>query len=251
MRKWIAAAAIALSLIPCLCQGQQIIPLPRVTVDVGAANAGNPRQLSTAIQILFLITALSLAPAFLIMMTSFTRIIVVLSFLRHGLATQQLPSNQILAGLALFLTVFVMMPIWKDINENALKPYLDGKIDQSQAFHNAIFPLRKFMFKQTRTRDLALMVKLSGMSKPRNENDVPTYVLIPAFVISELKTAFQIGFLLFVPFLVIDMVVASILMAMGMMMVPPVIISLPFKVLLFVLVDGWNLVVGSLVGSFR
>jgi flagellar biosynthetic protein FliP len=249
MKRWSWTFTAALLLISGIAYGQTRVPLPRITVGVGTAE--NPQQLSTAIQILFLITALSLAPAFLVMMTSFTRIIVVLSFLRHGLATQQLPSNQILAGLALFLTVFVMMPVWKDINEAALRPYLDGKIDQGQALRNAITPIREFMFRQTRAKDLALMVRLSGSSKPKNEDDVPTYVLIPAFVISELKTAFQIGFLLFVPFLAIDMVVASILMGMGMMMVPPVMISLPFKVLLFVLVDGWNLVVGSLVGSFH
>ena len=156
-----------------------------------------------------------------------------------------------LAGLALFLTIFTMMPTWREVNDNAIKPYLDGRITQQEAFRNALAPLREFMLRQTREKDLALMVKLAGIPRPRNENDVPTYVLIPAFVISELKTAFQIGFLIFIPFLMIDMVVASVLMAMGMMMVPPVMVSLPFKILLFVLVDGWNLVVGSLIRGFR
>lgn len=249
----LTAAVLALLIASPISHAQELplqeFPLPRVTIDVGTAK--NPRELSTAIQILLLITVLSLAPAFLIMMTSFTRIIVVLSFLRHGLATQQTPPNQVLAGLALFLTIFTMMPTWREVNDNAIKPYLDGRITQQEAFRNALAPLREFMLRQTREKDLALMVKLAGIPRPRNENDVPTYVLIPAFVISELKTAFQIGFLIFIPFLMIDMVVASVLMAMGMMMVPPVMVSLPFKILLFVLVDGWNLVVGSLIRGFR
>lgn len=250
MRGWAALFTAALLFsFPLLPSSSQEIPLPRVTIDVGTAKS--PGELSTAIQILLLITVLSLAPAFLIMMTSFTRIIVVLSFLRHGLATQQTPPNQVLAGLALFLTLFTMMPTWRQINDEAIRPYLDGKIGQQEAFRRALAPLREFMLRQTREKDLALMVKLSGMPRPKNEGDVPTHVLIPAFVISELKTAFQIGFLIFVPFLMIDMVVASVLMAMGMMMVPPVMVSLPFKILLFVLVDGWNLIIGSLMRGFR
>jgi len=226
-----------------------LFQLPKISV--GIEETDNTKELSTSIQVLLLLTVLSLAPAFLIMMTSFTRIIVVLSFLRHGMSTGQMPTNQILAGLALFLTFFVMAPVWQDVNKNALQPYLADEISQQEAYGSALTPIRAFMFKQTREKDLALMIHLSRIEKPNEESDVPTYVLVPAFVISELKTAFQIGFLLFIPFLVVDMVVACILMSMGMMMLPPVMISLPFKVLLFVLVDGWYLIVRSLVSGFH
>lgn len=229
-------------------QGQTALPLPRV--NIGVDSTDNPQQFSSSIQVLLLLTILSLAPALLVMMTSFTRIIVVLSFLRHGLATQQMPSNQILAGLALFLTFFVMAPVWTQVNEQAVQPYLKEEITQREAYERGIAPVREFMYNETRKKDLRLMIGLSKMPKPENFAGVPTYVLIPAFVISELKTAFSMGFLLFIPFLVVDMVVASVLMAMGMMMLPPVMISLPFKVLLFVLVDGWNILVQSLVLSF-
>jgi flagellar biosynthetic protein FliP len=183
-------------------------------------------------------------------MTSFTRLAVVFSFLRQAVGTQQTPSNQIIAGLALFLTFFIMMPIWQKINNNALQPYLHEEISQEVALKEAINPIRKFMLKQTREKDLALFIKMAKINKPKNENDIPTTILIPAFVISELKTAFIIGFVLFVPFLIIDMVVASVLLSMGMMMLPPIMVSLPFKLMLFVLVDGWNIIVGSLVKSF-
>jgi flagellar biosynthetic protein FliP len=183
-------------------------------------------------------------------MTGFTRIIIVLSLLRQALGTQQMPPNQLLVGLALFLTLFVMSPFLKDINTNALMPYLDGKINQELALENTLGPLRQFMFTQTRDADLALFVKLAKVERPKTRADVPTYVLAPAFIISELKTAFQIGFIIYLPFLVIDMVAASVLMAMGMMMLPPVVISLPFKIMLFVLIDGWTLLVGSMVKSF-
>ena len=230
-------------------RSNRFLPLPKVSV--GVEKTDNPKEFSTSIQVLLLLTVLSLAPAFLIMMTSFTRIIVVLSFLRHGLSTSQMPSNQVLAGLALFLTFFVMAPVWQDVNKNALQPYLADEISQQDAYKSALNPIRAFMFKETREKDLALMIHLSKIEKPNDESDVPTYVLVPAFVISELKTAFQIGFLLFVPFLVVDMVIACILMSMGMMMLPPIMISLPFKVLLFVLVDGWYLIVRSLVSGFH
>jgi len=223
------------------------ISLPNISMSMGN---GSPAETVTAIRILILFTVLSLAPAILIMMTSFTRIVVVLSFLRQALSTHNMPPNQLIIGLSLFLSFFVMAPVWKDITENALTPYLNEKIDQSTAISRAETPLRTFMFKQTREKDLMLFLEMSGSVKPKTKRDVPTWVLIPAFMVSELKTAFQIGFMLYLPFLIIDMVVASVLMAMGMMMLPPVVISLPFKLLLFVLVDGWDLVVGSLVRSF-
>jgi len=192
-----------------------------------------------------------LAPSILIMMTSFTRIIIVLSFTRNALGTQQMPPNQVLIGLALFLTFFLMSPIGAKINENAIEPYLSGQMDQEQFLEEAMKPIREFMFKQTREKDLELFINLSGMEDPETLDDVPNNVLIPSFIISELKTAFQIGFLIYVPFIIIDMVVASTLMSMGMMMLPPVMISLPFKILLFIMVDGWNLVIKTLVTGFR
>ena len=211
----------------------------------------NPQQVSAAIQLLLLVTVLSLAPAILVMVTSFTRIIVVLSLVRNAIGIPQLPPNQVLIGLALFLTAFVMAPAIKEINETAVQPYMNGTISQEEAFSRGEAPLREFMLKQTREGDIGLFLKLSGQPKPETVDDVPTYVLVPAFTISELKTAFQMGFVMFVPFLVIDLVISSALLSMGMMMLPPVIVSLPFKILLFVLVDGWFLIVGSLVGSFN
>lgn len=224
------------------------VTLPRI--EIGDKGTGSS-DLSTGIQILLLLTALSLAPAFLLLLTSFTRIVVVLSFIRSALSIQQTPPNQVIIGLALFLTFFVMAPTWKAVNSEAISPYMAGKITYKSAIEKGSKPIREFMFRQTREKDLALMVQMAKMNKPRNESDVPTHVLIPAFIISELNTAFRMGFMLFVPFIVIDMVVASILMSMGMMMLPPVMISLPFKVLLFVLSDGWHLVVKSLVTGFR
>ncbi len=228
----------------------QATSLPIPTIKFGVGEAKDPGEVSVLIQILVLLTILSLAPAILIMMTSFTRLVVVFSFLRHALGTQQMPPNQILIGLSLFLTFFIMSPVWQTINEKALVPYQQKRLSQGQAFEEALKPVRQFMFKQTREKDLALFVQMAQIPKPKNREDIPTTLLIPAYVISELKTAFQIGVLLYLPFLIIDMVVSSILLSMGMMMLPPVMISLPFKALLFVLVDGWNLVVGSLVKSF-
>lgn len=210
----------------------------------------DPQNVSTAIQLLLLITVLSMAPAILVMVTSFTRIIVVLSLVRNAIGIPQLPPNQVMIGLALFLTAFVMAPAIKTINKEAVQPYLNGTITQQEAFNRGEAPLRAFMLKQTRQQDLGLFLKLSDSPKPETVDDVPTYVLIPAFAISELKTAFQMGFVMFVPFLIIDLIVSSALLSMGMMMLPPVIVSLPFKILLFVLVDGWYLIIGSLVGSF-
>jgi flagellar biosynthesis protein FliP len=203
-----------------------------------------------AVQLLLLIGGITLVPAALFTVTGFTRILIVLGFIRTGLGTPTAPPNQVLVGIALFLTIFVMAPTFKAVNNEAIKPLQAGKITQTQAFERGQEPVRQFMFKQTRDRDLALFVKLAKLEQPKTRADVPTYVLIPAFIISELKTAFQIGFLIFLPFLVIDLVVSSTLMSLGMMMLPPVFISLPFKILLFVLVDGWNLVTQSLVRSF-
>lgn len=220
------------------------------SLQIGIQKGEDPGDMSVLLQIVFLLTVLSLAPAILILMTSFTRLAVVFSFLRQALGTQQTPSNQIIAGLALFLTFFIMMPVWQKINSKALQPYLNEEISQEVALKEALEPIRQFMFKQTRENDLALFVRMAKISKPKNPAETPTSVLIPAFVISELKTAFIIGFVLYVPFLIIDMVVASVLLSMGMMMLPPILISLPFKLMLFVLVDGWHLIVGSLVKSF-
>ena len=224
--------------------------LPQVTLSIGdAAQKGS--GLSVNLQILFILTLLTFAPAILILLTSFTRILVVLSLLRQALGTQQLPSNQILIGLALFLTFFIMTPVWQRVNSQALQPYLNHQIDEKVAVQRAIKPVKKFMLRQTREKDLALFVSFDkGRKQPRNISDVPLTAIVPAFVISELKTAFQIGFMLYIPFLILDIVVASILLSMGMMMLPPVMISLPFKLMLFVLVDGWYLIVGSLVKSF-
>jgi flagellar biosynthetic protein FliP len=205
---------------------------------------------TVVLQIFLLMTVLSLAPAILIMVTSFTRIVIVLSLMRRALGTMQMPPNQIIIGLALFLTVFIMAPVWQKINQSALEPYLDKKISHQQALQNAAAPLREFMFKQTREKDLALFVDTAKLKRPRNPTEIPTTVLIPSFIISEVKTAFQIGLLLYVPFLIIDMVVASVLLSMGMMMLPPIMVSLPFKLMLFVLADGWYLLVGSLVKGF-
>jgi flagellar biosynthetic protein FliP len=206
--------------------------------------------MAVTIQIFLLLTILSLAPGLLIMMTSFTRIVVVLSFLRTALGTQAAPSNQIIIALAMFLTFFIMSPIWNQVNKEAYQPWKAQQITQQVAMDRAVAPIRKFMLSQTREKDLALFVSLSKLERPKNADDIPTLTIIPAFMISELRTAFQIGFLIYIPFIVVDMVVASVLMSMGMMMLPPVMISLPFKILLFVLVDGWGLVISSLVKSF-
>jgi len=205
---------------------------------------------SPVIEVFLLISFLSFLPAVLIMLTSFTRIVVVLSFLRHAFGGQQVPPNMVIIGLSLFLTFFIMSPTINVINESAITPYIEEDIKFGDAVEQAVPPLKKFMLKQTRQKDIALFVGLTRQEQPKSPEEVNMSVLIPAFAISELKTAFEIGFLLFLPFLIIDMVVASILLSMGMMMLPPIMISLPFKLLLFVLVDGWNLIVGSMVRSF-
>lgn len=231
------------------CAGQAYAqPLPGIDFNIQPTD--EPGQVVNSIKILLMLTLLSLVPAIVLMMTSFTRIIVVLSLLRTAVGTQQTPPNQVLIGLALFLTVFIMAPVFQQVNQQAIQPYLNDEISQQQAWERGYEPLRTFMLKQTREKDLALFVNLAEIEQPNNPQDLPARVVMPAFIISELKTAFQIGFMIYVPFLVIDMVVASTLMSMGMFMLPPIMISLPFKILLFVMVDGWHLVVKTLVESF-
>jgi flagellar biosynthetic protein FliP len=220
------------------------------SINFGVEEATSPEQVSTALQVVILLTVLTLAPAILIMTTSFTRLAVVLSLLRNALGTQQMPPAQIIVGLSLFLTFFIMAPTFTKVYDTALGPYLDGKMAQTEFLEKAVEPMREFMLKQTRKKDLGLFMRIAGEKRPQNASEVPLSSLVPAFVISELKTAFEIGFMIYVPFLVIDMVVASVLLSMGMMMLPPVMVSLPFKLMLFVLVDGWYLIIGSLVKSF-
>ncbi|MBW1697457.1 MAG: flagellar type III secretion system pore protein FliP [Deltaproteobacteria bacterium] len=225
-------------------------PLPIPSIRIGVGEAENPGDVAVVLQVVALLTILTLAPAILILMTSFTRLVVVFHFLRQAMGTQQSPPNQVLIGLSLFITFFIMSPVWHNVYGNALRPFLDKELSYKEAFEQAKVPVRSFMLRNTRERDLALFVKTAQLKRPLSKESVPLLVLIPAFVISELKTAFIIGFVLYVPFLVIDMVVASVLLSMGMMMLPPIMISLPFKLMLFVLVDGWNLVVGSMIRSF-
>ncbi len=213
-------------------------------------NSGDPASVSTSIRLILLLTVLSLAPSILILMTCFARIVIVLSFVRTALATQQMPPNQVLIGLALFMTFFIMAPTFQEVNEVALTPLFAEEINLEEAYDLAASPFKEFMSAHTRQKDLALFLDYAGVDKPETIQDIPLTALVPAYAISEMKTAFQIGFMIFIPFLVIDMIVASILMSMGMMMLPPVMISLPFKILLFVLVDGWYLVVKSLLQSF-
>lgn len=244
----IAATAVLLIVIVSDLLHAQGVTIP--SISLGVQEAGSPDDVVGVLQVLFILTILALAPSIMIMVTAFTRIIVVLGFLRQALGTQQMPPMQVLTALAIFLTFFIMTPTLQKINEQALQPYQKGYISFTQALDNAEAPLRDFMFKQTRENDLSLFMSIAAQEKPANKGEVPTRALIPAFMISELKTAFQIGFILFIPFLIIDMVVASILLSMGMMMLPPIMISLPFKIMLFVLVDGWSLLVGSIVRGF-
>lgn len=223
--------------------------LPKISLSV--ADTKKPADVAVALQIVFLITILTLAPSILVMMTSFVRIIIVMSFLRRAIGTQTMPPDQVLVGLSLFLTLFIMMPVFTQINDKALQPYLAQQMDWKVALANAEDPIRNFMLRQVNEKDVALFVRLSKMPPPHTIKDLPMHVIIPAFMTSELKTAFIIGFVLYIPFLVIDMIVASVLMSMGMMMLPPVMISMPFKIILFVLIDGWNLIVRQLVTSFQ
>jgi flagellar biosynthetic protein FliP len=227
------------------------VALPGIDITFDKSSGSGQAELATALKVLLGLTVLSLAPAILMIMTSFTRIIIVLAMLRHAFGMQQTPPNTVLISLALFLTLFSMMPVVKEIEQQAYQPYVKNKLATQQAIDAAMNPLRDFMVRQTREKDLALMLNLSKSKMPNSVDEVSSVVLIPAFMLSELKTAFQIGFIIFLPFLLIDLVVASILMSMGMMMVPPMMISLPIKVLMFILIDGWNLVVGSLLSSFH
>ena len=250
MSRALAASALLMAMLFVApgASGQELA-LPKITIDSGPA--GSPQQAATALQIVAVLTVLSVAPAILLMLTSFTRVIIVLSLLRQAIGVQQLPPNQVLIGLAFFLTVFIMAPVGEQIRQTAWEPYAAKKISQNEALSLAMTPLRDFMLRQTRQTDVALMVNLAKLPPPETAADLPIHVMIPAFALSEIRTAFQIGFVLFIPFLIIDMVVASVLMSMGMMMLPPVMISLPFKILLFVLADGWHLLVRALVAGFR
>ncbi|OQX86251.1 MAG: flagellar biosynthetic protein FliP [Candidatus Latescibacteria bacterium 4484_7] len=232
--------------------GQGGVNLPGVTFSASPQTTPGAKtgRLDVAVEIVIALTVLSLAPAILIMLTSFTRIIVVFSFLRQALGTQQMPPSQLLIGLALFLTLVIMYPVFDEINSTALQPYLHNQIDQKTALEKGFAPLRKFMLLHAREKDIKLFLDMRGIKAPISPDELPATVVIPGFVISELRTAFQIGFLIYLPFLVIDLVVSSVLMSMGMLMLPPVMISLPFKILLFVLVDGWHLLVQSLVSGF-
>ncbi len=230
------------------CAGSSEWAAPGVTLSVEPA--GDPQQVSTGVQLLVLLTVLSLAPTILILATSFTRIVIVLSLLRSALGTPSSPPSQVVIGLALLLTFFVMAPVYSQVDQQAMQPYLNREIDQRTAFKRAAEPVREFMFKQVREKDVELFLAIADEPKPESLEDIPTIVLMPAFVISELRTAFMMGFVLYVPFLIIDMVISSVLLSMGMMMLPPSLISLPFKLLLFVMVDGWYLVTRSLLLSF-
>jgi len=245
--KYILLAALVS--IPVALAAQDVrMPIPKIAFDIEEAK--NAKDVALSLQVLFLLTILTLAPSIILMVTSFTRVVIVLDFVKRALSLQQMPPNQIIIGLALFLTVFIMAPTFQEINDVALQPYLKGKLSNEQFAEKGIKPLRVFMFKQTREKDIALFINLAKIDKPKNQDEVPTYCLIPGFMISELRRAFEIGVYIFFPFIVIDMIVASVLMAMGMIMLPPVMISLPFKLILFILVDGWNLLVYELVRSF-
>ena len=248
--KRIVSAVSTLLMFILLTNNVEAAPfIPNINIGVGTSE--NPQDVAVTLQILGILTLVSLAPGILIMTTSFIRIIIVIGFLRNALATQNVPPNQVMISLALFLTFYLMSPYWSQANEQGIQPYLEGQISQEEAIDNVVAPMREFMFKQTREADLALFVNLSEAERPETQDDVSTFTLIPAFVISELKTGFQLGFMIYVPFIVIDMIVASTLMSMGMMMLPPVMISMPFKILLFVMVDGWHLLIRSLILSFR
>lgn len=248
-RCWMVLGLAVLAI--CLLQPEamaQVGGLPSVNISVGSSNS--PQDVSKGLQIMVLLTVLTLAPAIFVMTTSFTRIIIVLSMVRQAIGMPTMPPNQILVGLALILTFFVMSPTFTQMNDNALQPYLKGKINQEEALTKAVEPMRIFMFQQTHEKEIELFMGMAKLPKPKNTKDVPTHVLLPAFIISEMKTAFQLGFLIFLPFLIIDVVVASILVSLGMLFLPPATISMPFKIVLFVLVDGWHLITRALVLGF-
>ena len=242
----LAAIVLTLAVIPLEAQA-----IPRIDVSIGGGDSSGPAQVSSALKMLGALTVLSLAPAILMLMTSFTRIVIVLSFVKQSLGVQGMPPNQVMVGLSLILTFFVMAPVGDKINRQAMQPYMAGKINEAEAFKRGMVPLRRFMLDQTRNKDLELFLDISNSPHPATPEQVPMSVLVPAFVISELTMAFHMGFLIFIPFILLDFILASILMSMGMVMLPPALIALPLKVMLFVLVDGWYLVVGSLVRSFN
>ena len=239
--------ASILSVAPALAAPAVSFP----NINIGMKPANSPQDFTNGIQILVWLTILTLAPSIFIMTTSFVRIVIVLSLTRQALGVNSLPPNQVISSLALILTFFVMSPTLNQINDNALQPYMKNQITQQAALTRGIAPVRDFMFKQTDEKELALFVRMGRIEKPKNKDDVPTYCLLPAFIISELKTAFTIGFVIYLPFLIIDIVVSSVLVSMGMMFLPPTMIALPFKLIMFVLVDGWGLVIGSLIKSFK
>lgn len=241
---------LVLTILLTLLLSQAIYAQPEASLFEGIIG-NEPEDYVFSLRLLIILTILTLAPSILIMMTSFTRIVIVLSFIRNALGMQQTPPNQVIIGLSLFLTFFIMAPVGQEINEKAIQPYMNEEISFSDSIDNAMEPVREFMFKQTRNKDLALFLNISNEGQANSLDEIPNNVLIPAFIISELKTAFQIGFVIYIPFLIIDMVVSSTLMSMGMMMLPPIIISLPFKILLFILVDGWNLITKSLIVGFN
>lgn len=249
-RRWIigACAIMLLATVLGLSVSNAAAAGPSVSIDLGS---DAPKQTAVVVQILILLTVLSLAPALFIMVTSFTRIVIVLSFLRQALGTQAVPPNQVLLSLAMFLTMFIMAPVGQAVYAGALKPLMDDQISYEEAWKKGSEPVRGFMLRQVREKDLELFIDLGRLPKPDRAEEIPTHVIIPAFILSELRVAFQIGFLIYIPFLIVDMVVASVLMSMGMMLLPPAVISLPFKLVLFVLADGWYLVVGSMVRSFQ
>lgn len=240
---------LVLCIMPALAHAAQDLALPTMTLQLSGGET-EPEKVSVLFEILFMLTILSLAPAIMLTVTSFTRIIIVFHFVRQALGIQTLPPNQVLASLAIFMTVAIMMPVATEINQKALQPYLNEDIGFTKMLDNAQVPLRAFMFKHTRERDLSIFYTITKMERPQSKEEVPTFMLAAGFIISELKTAFTIGFLIYIPFLVLDMVISSILLAMGMMMLPPMMVSAPFKLLLFVMVDGWSLLTGSLVNSF-
>jgi flagellar biosynthesis protein FliP len=243
------ALAILVGLLISSCSGNPQLQAPGITLQVDPSS-GQSEQVSSGVELLVLLTILSVAPSILILATSFTRIVIVLSMVRSAIGTPTIPPNQVVLGLSLLLTFFIMTPVYNKVDQEAIQPYLKNEITQETALNRAVEPLREFMFKQTRQKDIALFLELNGQTRPETSADVPTVALLPAFVISELRTAFTMGFILYIPFLIIDLVVSSILLSMGMMMLPPSLISLPFKILLFVMVDGWYLITHSLALSF-
>jgi flagellar biosynthetic protein FliP len=243
----IAVSLLAILALPAVSGADPVVPTFTLQLADGQEE---PQKVAVALEILFMLTILTLVPSILLTVTSFTRIIIVFSFLRQAMGTAQMPPNQIMVSLAVFISIAIMMPVGKKINDNALQPYLEEQISYDTALEEAQKPLREFLFKHTREKDLSIFYSITDTPRPRVKEEVPTMLLVAGFVISELKTGFTIGFMIYIPFLILDMVVASILLAMGMMMLPPVMVSLPFKILLFVMVDGWNLLVGSLVNSF-